>query len=310
MKRPSFQFYPADWRKDMALQSCSVAARGLWVDMLCIAHECEPYGHLTVNGRPMTPAQIGRHTGLTERECSRLVAELEDSGVLSRTDEGAIFSRRMVRDEDIRQRRAEGGKAGSEHGAKGAEHGAKGGRPRKDTGDKKPPLEPPPSSSSSSSSSSSPSGKNASPDGEDAAGAAGAPPADPPPPPATPAPPPPKTAEELTRTELWRAGKSLLREQDMPEAQCGTFVGKLVKDYGEAIVVEAVRSAVVQRPADAATWLVGACKAAKGGAGKPGQLTGDQQVAASLAKAQRVAAMGPLNGAPRPAAPPTELIDD
>lgn len=151
MKRPAFQFYPADWRKDMALQSCSVAARGLWVDMLCIAHECEPYGHLTVNGRPMTPAQIGRHTGLTERECIKLVAELEDSGVLSRTDEGAIFSRRMVRDEDIRQRRAEGGKAGSEHGAKGAEHGSKGGRPRKETGDKKPPLEPPPSSSSSSS---------------------------------------------------------------------------------------------------------------------------------------------------------------
>jgi hypothetical protein len=157
MKRPAFQFYPADWRKDMALQSCSVAARGLWVDMLCIAHECDPYGHLTVNGKPMTAAQIGRHTGLTERECAKLITELEDSGVLSRTEEGAIYSRRMVRDEDIRQRRAEGGKAGSEHGAKGAEHGSKGGRPSKETGDKKPPfqppLEPPPSSSSSSSAS-------------------------------------------------------------------------------------------------------------------------------------------------------------
>lgn len=156
MKRPAFQFYPADWRKDMALQSCSVAARGLWVDMLCIAHECEPYGHLTVNGRPMTPAQIGRHTGLTERECTRLVVELEDAGVLSRTESGAIYSRRMVRDEEIRQSRAEGGKAGSEHGAKGAEHGKKGGRPRKVTGDKKPPLQPPPSSSSSSSTSDTP----------------------------------------------------------------------------------------------------------------------------------------------------------
>lgn len=153
MKRPAFQFYPADWRKDMALQSCSVAARGLWIDLLCIAHECEPYGHLTVNGRPMTAAQIGRHTGLTQRECERLLAELADAGVSSSTDEGVIFSRRMVRDEDLRSRRAEGGKAGSEHGSKGAEHGAKGGRPRKETGDKKPPLKPPPSSSSSSSSS-------------------------------------------------------------------------------------------------------------------------------------------------------------
>lgn len=153
MKRPAFQFYPADWRKDMALQSCSVAARGLWVDMLCIAHECEPYGHLTVNGKPMTAAQIGRHTGLAQRECEKLLQELADAGVSSTTDDGVIFSRRMVRDEDLRNRRAEGGKAGSEHGAKGAEHGAKGGRPPKARGVSEPPLEPPPSSSSSSSSS-------------------------------------------------------------------------------------------------------------------------------------------------------------
>jgi hypothetical protein len=153
LKRPAFQFYPADWRKDMALQSCSVSARGLWVDMLCIAHECEPYGHLTVNGKAMTPAQIGRHTGLTERECSKLLDELADSGVSSVTAEGVIFSRRMVRDEEVRNKRAEGGKAGSEHGEKGAVHGVKGGRPKKVRGVSEPPIEPPPSSSSSSSSS-------------------------------------------------------------------------------------------------------------------------------------------------------------
>lgn len=151
MKRPAFQFYPADWRKDMALQSCSVAARGLWMDILCIAHECEPYGHLTVNGKPMTAAQIGRHTGLTQRECEKLLQELTDAGVSSVSEDGAIYSRRMVRDEDLRNRRAEGGKAGSEHGAKGAEHGAKGGRPQKSRGVSEPPSEPPPSSSSSAS---------------------------------------------------------------------------------------------------------------------------------------------------------------
>lgn len=61
MKRPSFQFYPADWRKDTALQFCSLQSRGLWVEMMCIAHECEPYGYLMVNGKAMTNAQIGRH---------------------------------------------------------------------------------------------------------------------------------------------------------------------------------------------------------------------------------------------------------
>lgn len=153
MKRPAFQFYPSDWRKDMALQSCSVTARGLWIELLCIAHECEPYGHLMVGGRPMSAAQIGRHTGLTEREAAKLLTELLDAGVASKTDGGAMYSRRMVRDEDLRKRRAAGGEAGSAHGIKGAEHGRKGGRPNKGRGVSEPPLEPPPSSSSSSSSS-------------------------------------------------------------------------------------------------------------------------------------------------------------
>lgn len=153
MRRPSFQFYPADWRKDMALQSCSVAARGLWMDLLCIAHECEPYGHLVVNGKPMNAAQIGRHTGLTQRECERLLSELHESGVSSTTVDGIIFSRRMVRDEDLRNRRAEGGQAGAEHGIKGGKFGGKGGRPKTPRGVSEPPLKPAPSSSASSSSS-------------------------------------------------------------------------------------------------------------------------------------------------------------
>lgn len=153
MKRPSFQFYPADWRKDAALQSCSIAAQGLWINLMCIAHECEPYGHLIINGKPMAAPQIGRLVGLSAKECQALIDELSDAGVLSFDEEGAIYSRRMVKDEQVRNARAAGGKAGSEHGIKGAEHGKKGGRPRKETGDKKPPLEPPPSSSSSSSSS-------------------------------------------------------------------------------------------------------------------------------------------------------------
>ena len=73
-------------------------------------------------------------------------------------------------------------------------------------------------------------------------------------------PPPPPPPPDLTKAELWSAGKSLLESQGMPTKQCGTFVGKLVKDYGDEIVIDVVRSAVVERPADAASWLLGACK--------------------------------------------------
>ncbi len=155
MKRPSFQFYPADWRKDAALQSCSMSAQGLWINLLCIAHECEPYGYLVVNGRAMKAEQIARLVGLSLKDCTKLMQEIIETGVIEITSDGVMFSRRMVKDEAVRSARAEGGKAGSEHGYKGAEHGSKGGRPSKGMGGKKPPLEPPPSSSSSSSSSTS-----------------------------------------------------------------------------------------------------------------------------------------------------------
>jgi hypothetical protein len=42
-------------------------------------------------------------------EVDRLLAELESAGVFSRTEDGIIFSRRMVQDEKVRETRANGG---------------------------------------------------------------------------------------------------------------------------------------------------------------------------------------------------------
>lgn len=44
MSRPSFQFYPADWRKNANLGRCSFAARGAWLDVLCVLHDSDEYG--------------------------------------------------------------------------------------------------------------------------------------------------------------------------------------------------------------------------------------------------------------------------
>jgi hypothetical protein len=69
---------------------------------------------------------------------------------------------------------------------------------------------------------------------------------------------------DLTKAELWTTGKSLLVEQGMAKAQCGSFVGKLCKDWTDAVVLEAVRITVVKRPADAATFLVATCQSLAG----------------------------------------------
>ena len=115
-------------------------------------HDCEPYGHMVIGGVPLLPPQIARLVGLTPKEFKVLLMELESAGVLKRTAEGAIYSARMVRDEDLRKRKAKGGEAGAEHGYKGGLHGIKGGRPRKLEGgletpledDTEPPNKPPP----------------------------------------------------------------------------------------------------------------------------------------------------------------------
>ncbi len=154
-RRPAFQFYPADWRKDPELRVCSLAARGLWMEMICIQHECERYGHLMVANEPVSDAQLARLVGEPVRKIRRLLAELETHTVFSRTEEGVIHSRRMVHDEHIRQVRAEAGKLG--------------GNPHllvKQTAKQ----DPTPSSSSSSSTSV---GKRAAPEGARAAGPTG-----------------------------------------------------------------------------------------------------------------------------------------
>lgn len=163
MKRPAFQFYPHEWQADIGLRACGIGARGCWIEMTCLMHQAEPYGHLKLNGKAIGPDQLAGMIGgrATAKDVRGWLAELEQNGVFSRNDDGSIFSRRMVRDEAVRQARAAGGQEGAQHGIKGAEHGKKGGRPKKQTGDnnpptgeEKPPLYPPPSSSSSSSDSS------------------------------------------------------------------------------------------------------------------------------------------------------------
>ena len=112
MKRPSFQFYPADWLRDTALRTCSVGARGLWMDMLCFMHEGNPYGTLKVGNKVILPANLAAMIGATLPEVEGWLSELESAGTFDRGEDGAIQSRRMIRDEYLRAVRAEGGKLG------------------------------------------------------------------------------------------------------------------------------------------------------------------------------------------------------
>src|SRR5437868_4642969 len=101
MKLPAMQFYTGDWLKD-AVAGCSLAAQGLWLRMMILAHGSEKYGYLSIKGSPMAADFIARHCGVSLAEYELLLSELDRAGVPSRTSKGVIYSRRMVRDAKIR----------------------------------------------------------------------------------------------------------------------------------------------------------------------------------------------------------------
>lgn len=106
------KFYPSDWRADPALRSCTIAARGLWVEMLALMHEAEPYGSLLINGARIDKKRMAALAGIKETECTVLMLELEGFGVFSRDDDGTIYSRRMRRDAAKAVKDKENGKKG------------------------------------------------------------------------------------------------------------------------------------------------------------------------------------------------------
>jgi hypothetical protein len=113
--QPWLKWYPQDWRADPALHSCSLAARGLWIELIGFMHEAHPYGLLLIGGNQPSNATIGRLVGVHHNVVTALVTELVTKGVAGVSPSGVIYSRRMLRDHD--------------KALKNKENGAKGGNP-------------------------------------------------------------------------------------------------------------------------------------------------------------------------------------
>jgi hypothetical protein len=133
MKRPAFQFYTKDWQTNLKLRRCSPAARGVWIDVLCLMHQSDEYGVLRWSLK-----EIANTAGASLAH----VRELADKGVLKGGDQGCEpyiftprhagkvgdpvvlieatrtacwYSSRFVRDEYVRGRRGEGTRFDTDH---------------------------------------------------------------------------------------------------------------------------------------------------------------------------------------------------
>lgn len=107
------RFFSQAWFGDTTLRACSVAARGLWIDLILLMHQDgEPYGHLAKNGVAMSRSDLAKVANIGGRTLDKLMKELEDRGVFSRDDSGVIYSRKLVRDEANRVTAQHFGKRG------------------------------------------------------------------------------------------------------------------------------------------------------------------------------------------------------
>jgi hypothetical protein len=106
-KEPGFYFYTGDYLKEPALDICSYEARACWIEMLAKLSESPFRGvFATASGEPWTIDQIaGSIRGDTVTNV-KAVEELLRKGVASRNQAGAIYSRRMVRDQQAKEQDA------------------------------------------------------------------------------------------------------------------------------------------------------------------------------------------------------------
>ena len=111
MKLPSMQFYPGDYLKDAELRLCSPAARGVWMDILCLMFEAKRRGVL----RAKTIKKLSKMVSGCK---PKYIQELIDNKVMFVAPRsGAFYSKRLIRDEIARRRKAFSGRKGGKQTA-------------------------------------------------------------------------------------------------------------------------------------------------------------------------------------------------
>lgn len=128
MPRPSFQFYPADWRGNHKLRRVDFKYRGIWIEVMCLLHDSDEYGILRWSLDEVSsavPCHVNQLQHLIDKgilkgapsgkssEAVTFVDKKRREHVVLPPQPGPIwFSSRMVIDEYRRQWAARSGRQG------------------------------------------------------------------------------------------------------------------------------------------------------------------------------------------------------
>ena len=109
----STQWFWSDWAGDLDVRRLTVAERGLWIDLLCLAAVGKPTGYVCdQKGNPISYEEIARFANCSPTEVESLIVGILDKGVGSRDRSGRLFNRRMVRSAEKAALKRAAGKLG------------------------------------------------------------------------------------------------------------------------------------------------------------------------------------------------------
>lgn len=84
------------WISQRNLRRCSLAARGLWAEMICYAADATPTGFVLGASTPLSTTDLAQMCGAPEAVVESAFAELLDAGVAARDRKGRVFIPRLV----------------------------------------------------------------------------------------------------------------------------------------------------------------------------------------------------------------------
>lgn len=117
--QPYLPLYVQDFLTDEKLMNCSASATGIYIRLMCIMHKSDEYGTVLLkqkdkqNGSNIKDfaLKLARFMPYPVSEIEKGLAELLDENVIE-NDGDKLLQRRMVKDNDISNKRAIAGKKG------------------------------------------------------------------------------------------------------------------------------------------------------------------------------------------------------
>ena len=111
-KVPWLKFHANDWLSDPHLRMCSPASHGLLINLIALAHNAEPYGHLVNGGTALTPDDVRKYLAWPYQTVRMAWADLAHHGRITQASDGHWFIKRMVADNAYSLQQSEFGKNG------------------------------------------------------------------------------------------------------------------------------------------------------------------------------------------------------